>query len=506
METKEIINKISDQKNVAEMRTELNELKVLFNSIESTIHSYFGAQDVARKKATELSAKAAELYSISLDLAQEKFKAEEAELLKGRETALEELNTAIGACKKLIEERQIIKVKIKSTKQENSGCAEAYDETNKEINSANEVYSNEIQEFEMGYAGGQITGLRNAKFISSESIIELNKLFNKIIKSKKKIEEAREIILSDAELKLEEELNNLSSTAETYSTLIAKNENIITECLSQIDALSENIQQAESVRNAYKETYDAIVVKLDALRKEYTKEVIAFTSQYEKGSISLENTYFISKENVTELNETLGAKAKEEFAVTEYQEKIDAKLNEGDKVAKQINDLDLKVNTALIEREVCKQVVGAATDKAIEKTTEVAGTVVKGIGKGAKVASNIAKVGLNIAKKEVDSFMKDLSAVASETIEEETETTVENDNQKQNTDKTILGEAVGEVKKFINETDFEGELNEFVDETKKLAEDLGVDKAIEQGKTYVKSLFNKFNNQNNNNDKKDDEE
>lgn len=506
METKEIINKISDQKNVAEMRTELNELKVLFNSIESTIHSYFGAQDVARNKATQLSAKATELYSSSLALAQEKFKAEEAELVKERETALEELNTAIGACKKLTEERQVIEFKIESTKQENSGYAEAYDETNKEINSANEVYSNEIQEFEVGYAGGQITGLRDAKFIASESIIELNKLFNKIIKSKKKIEEAREIILTAAESKLEDELNTLSLLAEKYSTSITGNKNLITQYLNQVDTLSESIMQAESVRDAYKETYDAIVVKLDALRKEYAKEVNAFTSQYEDGSISLENTYFISMENVTELNETLEAKSKEEFAVTDYQEKIDAKLNEGDRIAKQINDLDLKVNTALIEREVCKQVVGAAADKAIGKTTEVVGTVAKGIGKGAKVASNIAKVGLNIAKKEVDSFMKDLSAVASETIEEETETTVENDNQKQNTDKTILGEAVGEVKKFINDTDFEGELNEFVDETKKLAEDLGVDKAIEQGKTYVKSLFNKFNNQNNNNDKKDDEE
>ena len=57
METKNIVNKISDQKNVGSMRTELNELKVLYNSLESAVIDYTEARDTSVKALDEIGAK-----------------------------------------------------------------------------------------------------------------------------------------------------------------------------------------------------------------------------------------------------------------------------------------------------------------------------------------------------------------------------------------------------------------------------------------------------------------
>lgn len=506
METKEIINKISDQKNVAEMRTELNELKVLLNSIESTINSYSSAQDAARNKATELSAKAAELYSNSLAVAQEKFKAEEAELVKGRETALEELNTAINRLGSIKTEISDNEKKLQEVENNIEVYNNQDEEYNAQISELTDFYNKESKEFNIGLQVGQITTLKDARFFSMDDISSINRLFRNIFSSAKKIDKFIDKAFATAAENYE---NAKSVIMEDLSCLVEKknksNEEI-ENIKMELSSFNDMIAPLTAEIDAYKETYDAIVVKLDALRKDYTDEVNTLVSQYDKGSISLEKTYFMPMEKVTELGETLEAKAKEEFAVTEYQEKIDSKLNEGDMVAKKISDLEPKVNELLIQREVCRQAVGNVADKAVKTTTEVAGSVVKGIGKSAKVASNLAKVGLNRAKKEVDSFMKDLSSTINEaTSEENYETTVETDNQTQNSEKTIFGESVEDIKKFLNGINFEDSLNEFAEETKMLAKEFDVDKTIEQGKTYVKSLFNKYNNQNNN-DKSDDEE
>ena len=529
METKNIVNKISDQKNVGSMRTELNELKVLYNSLESAVIDYTEARDTSVKALDEIGAKLEEAKASALRNAEAKFKEEDEKLVAAKNDAFAELNKTSNEINELEAQEEKSTAEISKLESHCQSYENDFNKFTKEMSDLEESYNQEVKDFEVGFSSGQIMGIKDPQFITKEDIIEINKLLNSkfnLFGINKKASTKRQNALVNAEVAFESNEQGLKIERDMVKKLIDDTKAKIEKIKENLPAVSQKLEQARETKVISEEKYNSIVIKLDNLRTSYASSKEAFANPNgEPMDTNPVITAFFDQNDVTEIEALLGLEVLHKEKINEYQEKIDNSIQERDVVAGKIADLDAKVQQILLEREVCKLAVGAATDKVAKKTGEVAGKAAVGIEKGVKVASTLAKYGIDQAKKKVDAMLQEIEEnEVSEATQQENNEPVQNEQ---------FGYSPEDLKNFVGDLDLQGMANEakkmaeelglkdlakeaekmaeefslkdFAKEAEKMAEELKVKETFEKGKTYFKTVTRNWGNLGKKG-KKDDEE
>ena len=401
METKKIMDKIVNGTNLSAIKTELNELKVLSNSIEAANCQYEQKIATLKEELVEKKKKVNGAINSATANAEKKYNSEKKQLMDAKEETLANINTIINNINELEAKLTAATNYIKDVKLKNEDNEREITESNKIMSELISEYQQELQEFEKEFGNGSVFLNGEPQFFNREDIIRINGLFNKIIKSNKKIAEAKNIAMENAkkafelaESKHKKHVKALEMDISTSKVSIANRENEIVNMKSEVE-------ESQAIKAAYQETYDAIVVKLKRLEKAYNKEVNKIAAGVQQYKINIKNTDFFSMDDINALNELLKVFIETEYEITKCDKKIFDNKKELEGIAGKVSELEAKIDEIVAAREKCIENVSEAADEAIKVTAKTVGEVANNVEKGLRGASVIGKFAYGQAKKHV---------------------------------------------------------------------------------------------------------
>ncbi len=399
METKNVMNKIIDGTNVGSMKTELNEKKVLLNSIDSATCQYEQKIAISNEELKKVKKTILEEKSATLARAKAKYETDKKELTDAKEEALVKLNGAVSTIdsftKQLNNSNEIIKM-----------AKEGLSKNEKELATSEEImgeivttYRAELGDFEFGFENGVLAINGRSEFFSIEDIKEINRLTNKIIKSKTKIEEAKATAMRNAKNAFDVAEAKHKDHKEDILFAIDRAKSTIEEEEKNIDMTSKHIEDATAIKAAHEETYNAIIIKLERLEKAYNDEIALFEKLFKTCKINLVDVQFLSSEDITLLNTLLSKYIEVRTDIKSYTAKIEENNSERGSIVNQIEQLEVRVDEVTKAREKCIETVGNVADEAIKVTTKTISEVAGNVGKGLRGASVVGKFAFDQAKK-----------------------------------------------------------------------------------------------------------
>lgn len=222
MDTKKIMDKISDQVNVNAMKKELNDLKVLFNSLETKLCQFKQSLKLEKDLLIQTQNVLDEQISKTKEKADIAYRSEYSQLEDRQSQILNDLNIAINNCNKAEKRLFGNDKEIKRLQDNQNDMQTLYNQTIIDLEDLNRKSRQEMSRINSDIINGCI----NAKFYNlfdSNDIDTLNELLSSIKEIKEQIKQLEQSI-EDSMIERDKTAQKIVALNNTISTILTERE------------------------------------------------------------------------------------------------------------------------------------------------------------------------------------------------------------------------------------------------------------------------------------------
>ncbi len=416
METKDVMNKIIDGTNVGAMKKELNELKCVLNSIDSTNFKFEQEVNSLSKELEQVEKAINEGKAITLANAEANYNSKKILLEQNKEIVIFQLRAAeekfnnyshellMDGINDVDKMYQVIDEAKEKLVKEEKNLEEVIAKEEKLLTKNDEEYRTELSNFEQEFKNGSVFLDRTPKFFNAEDIKAINSLLNKFIKFKNKIEKAKSVALENAE----SNFRNINRDMRSSSIQLTRNIDLYKSAIVNTLVRLDEYNSLKSIKDNQEELYKSIITELEKVDSTYNSEVEMFEQGFVKNKIAITVFDFFLPKDIKSLNAFLEKMVEIDKVINDYNGKIENNNQERESIINQIKELEEKVQEITVAREKCIENVSEVAGKTIKSTTRVVSEVTDNVGKGLRGASVIGKFAFGSAKKQAAKAIKNL--------------------------------------------------------------------------------------------------